>query len=76
MKPISFHVDEESYREMKSLAEHTGRPVAELIREAMIEYTKHRRGSVGSLFDLEPYPSGALRAPWTRAELLDERLNR
>jgi 16S rRNA U516 pseudouridylate synthase RsuA-like enzyme len=76
MKPISLHVDEASYRELKSLAERTGRPVAELIREAMTEYALHRRGASGSLFDLEPHPSGALRAPWTRAELLDERLRR
>jgi len=34
MKPISLHVEEKSYRELKSLAERTGRPVAELIREA------------------------------------------
>ena len=76
MKPISLHVDEESYGEMKSLAERTGRPVAELIREAMAEYTAHRLGAAGSLFDLQPHPSGALLAPWTRAQLLDERLNR
>jgi 16S rRNA U516 pseudouridylate synthase RsuA-like enzyme len=76
MKPISLHVDEASYRELKSLAERTGRPVAELIREAMIEYTAHRRGASGSLFDLKAHPSGALLAPWTRAELLDERLDR
>ena len=31
MKPISVHVDEASYRELKSLAERTGWPVAELV---------------------------------------------
>ncbi len=76
MKPISLHVEEKSYRELKSLAERSGRPVAELIREAMTEYTLHRHGASGSLFDLPPHPSGALRVPWTRAELLDERLRR
>ncbi|HVR08755.1 MAG TPA: ribbon-helix-helix domain-containing protein [Thermoanaerobaculia bacterium] len=76
MKPISLHVNEESYRDMKSLAERTGRPVAELVREAMAEYTAHRLGAAGSLFDLEPHASGELLAPWTRAELMDERLNR
>ena len=76
MKPISVHVDEASYRELRSLAERTGRPVAELIREAMAEYTTHRGGGGGSLFDLEPHPSGPLRAPWTRTELLDERMAR
>lgn len=76
MRPISLHVDEGSYRDLRSLAERTGRPVAELIREAMVEYTAHRQGASGSLFDLQPHPSGALRAPWTRTELLDERLRR
>jgi 16S rRNA U516 pseudouridylate synthase RsuA-like enzyme len=76
MKPISVHVDEESYRELRSLAERTGRPVAELIREAMAEYTAHRLGDAGSLFSLAPHPSGALLAPWTRTEILDERLSR
>jgi Ribbon-helix-helix protein, copG family len=76
MKPISLHVDEDSYGELKSLAERTGRPVAELIREAMAEYAAHRIGDAASLFELEPHPSGPLRAPWTRAELLDERLQR
>jgi 16S rRNA U516 pseudouridylate synthase RsuA-like enzyme len=76
MKPISVHIHEASYRELKSLAERTGQPVAELIREAMAEYVAHRRGTAGSIFDLEPHPSGAPLAPWTRAELLDERLKR
>ncbi len=76
MKAISLHVDEESYRELKSLAERTGQPVAELVREAMAEYIAHRRGTAGSIFDLEPHPSGPLLAPWTRAEIMDERLKR
>jgi hypothetical protein len=76
VKPISVHVDEASYRELKALAERTGRPVAELIREAMAEYTALRAGGGGSLFDLEPHPSGSLHAPWTRTELLDEWLAR
>jgi hypothetical protein len=75
MKTISLQVDEESYRELKSLADRTGRPMAELIRDAIAEYAANRRGASGSLFDLEPHPSAALPAPWTRAELLDERLD-
>jgi 16S rRNA U516 pseudouridylate synthase RsuA-like enzyme len=72
MKPISLHVEEANYRELKSLAERSGRPVAELIREAMAEYTAHRGRGGSSLFELEPHPSGPLREPWTRTELLDE----
>ncbi|HVT58172.1 MAG TPA: ribbon-helix-helix protein, CopG family [Thermoanaerobaculia bacterium] len=76
MKPISVNVDEEDYRALKSAAERLGRPVAELIREAMVEYLTHRSGSSGSLFDLTPHPSGALSAPWTRSEILDEKLEK
>jgi hypothetical protein len=76
VKAISLQVDEESYRELKSLADRTGRQVAELIRDAIAEYAATRRGASGSLFDLEPHPSGALLASWTRSELLDERLHR
>jgi|GEM_PF-1258353 len=76
MKLISLHVDEDIYRGLQSLAERTGRPVAELIREAIAGYTAGHRRASGSLFALEPHPSGALRAPWTRAEFLDETLDR
>jgi hypothetical protein len=76
VKALSLQVDENSYRELKALADRTGRPVAELIRDAIAEYAANRRGASGSLFDLEPHPSGVLLAPWTRAELLDERLDR
>jgi ribbon-helix-helix CopG family protein len=72
MKPISLHVEEDVYRDIKSLAERVGRPVAEVIREAMSEYLSRRQGGSGSIFDLPPHPSGALLRSWTRDELLDE----
>lgn len=72
MKPISLHVEEGTYRDLKSLAEQTGRPVAELIRDAMSEYLARRVGGGGSIFDLAPHPSGAQLGGWTREELLDE----
>jgi hypothetical protein len=72
MKPISLHVEDEDYRSFKSLAERTGKPVAELIREAMVEYLDRRGRQKGSIFDVPPYPSGPLLTPWTREELLDE----
>lgn len=72
MRPISLHVEEGTYRDLKSLAERTGRPVAELIREAMSEYLSRRVGGGGSIFDLSPHPSGAQLRSWTREELLDE----
>jgi hypothetical protein len=72
MKPISLHVSDEDYTELKSLATRRGRPVAELIREAMTEYLARESGRGVSIFDLEPHPGGPLLEPWTRSELLDE----
>jgi hypothetical protein len=75
MKPISLHVDDEVYRSLKSLAEQTGRPVSELIREAMSEYLGRKVGRGPSLFDMPAHRSGSLLKPsWTREELLDEML--
>ena len=72
MKPISVHVDDEVYRSLKTLAEQTGRPVAELIREAMSQYLDRKVGRGPSLFDLRPHQSGSLLRGWNREELLDE----
>jgi ribbon-helix-helix CopG family protein len=72
MRAISLHVEDDVYRKLKSLAEGTGRPVAELIRDAMAEYLARQGGRGRSIFDLPPHPSGALLRPWTREELLDE----
>jgi len=76
MKPISVHVDERSYRDLRLLAERSGRAVAELIRDAMAEYLERRRGSAGSVMDIPPHASGAQLVPWSRSELLDEMLER
>lgn len=76
MKPVSFHVDERNYRELKFLAERSGRAVAELIREAMSEYVERRRGGGGSLLDILPHASGAQLSSWSRSELFDEMLER
>jgi hypothetical protein len=72
MKPISLHVPDEAYSELKTLANRRGQPVAALIREAMTEYLAREAGRRISLFDLAPHPSGPLLEPWTRSELLDE----
>jgi predicted CopG family antitoxin len=76
MRPISLHVEDEVYRNLKSLAERTGRSVSELIREAMSEYLDRKIGRGPSLFDVPAHPSGALLKPWTREEILDEMLDR
>lgn len=75
MRPISLHVEDEVYRNLKALAEKTGRPVSELIRDAMSEYLDRQIGRGPSLLDVPAHPSGALLKPWTREELLDEMLD-
>jgi hypothetical protein len=72
MKPISVHVSEDDYEELKSMAARTGRPVAELIRRAMAEYLDRERSGRRSLLDLPGHDSGRLRKAWTRSELADE----
>jgi len=76
MKSISVHVSERDYQELKSLAAASDRPVAELIRQAMADYIQRIRQEGQPLASLDPHDSGALLRPWTRAELLDEALER
>lgn len=75
MKPISLHVEDDVYRTLKALAGRSGRPVAELIREAMTEYLGRKIGAGPSLLDIPAHPSGALLKTWTREELFDEMLD-
>jgi hypothetical protein len=63
-------------RSLKLLAEHTGRPVAELVGGASADYLTQRSGRGRSIFELVPHPSGAQLEPWTREELLDAMLER
>jgi len=76
MKVISLHVAEDSYQELKSLAKSRGRPVADLVREAMTEYVAREQRSAGSVLDLKPHASGGLLKTWSRSELLDEMVER
>jgi hypothetical protein len=73
MRLISVHVNDAVFRSLKTLAERSGKSVAELIRKAMAEYLARNEGSA-SLFDLAPHPSGALLQPSRREHLLDEML--
>ena len=76
MKPISLHVSEAAYQELKSLAQRQGRPVAELIRQAMADYLDRERRSGRSLLEVRAHRSGRLRKRWTRAEIVDEMISR
>jgi hypothetical protein len=78
MRPISVHVDGEDYRHLKALADRSGRPVAELIREAMAEYIAHREGealcSTSSLIRAEPFSApGTARRCSTKCSTRDHR---
>ncbi len=72
MKVISLHVDSTSYAGLRALAARRGRPVAELVREAMDSYLRRETNRGASVLSLEPHDSGKLLAGWTRSELLDE----
>ena len=74
MKPVSVYLPEGAYLEMKSLADQEGRPVAEFIRQAMMEFLERRRRSDRSVLELTPHRSGKLLEDWTRSEILDEML--
>jgi hypothetical protein len=76
VKLISLHVPGAAYDELKSLAAAEGRPVAELIREAMSEYLSRERRSGRSVLEIEAHDGGRLRKGWTRSGLFDEMLRR
>lgn len=74
MKPVSIYLPEVAYMEMKSLADQQGRPVAELIRQAMMEFLERRRKNDRSVLELPPHRSGKSLEVWTRSEVFDEML--
>ncbi|HUP41570.1 MAG TPA: ribbon-helix-helix domain-containing protein [Thermoanaerobaculia bacterium] len=71
-KPISVHVDEQDYEELKEMAGRRGRPVAELVREAMAEYVVRERSAGTRFSDIPPRSLGRPLRPWTRNELYEE----
>lgn len=76
VKLISLHVPGSAYDEMKSLAAAEGRPVAELIREAMSDYLDRERRTGRSVLEIPPHDGGRLRKGWTRSGIFDEMLGR
>ena len=71
MKAISIHVPEQALRRFKSLSQQTGRPMAELIREAMDRYLEERSGRV-SVLDLPGYDSKIHDGSFSRSQVWDE----
>jgi hypothetical protein len=76
MKVISLHVPEAPYQKAKSLARQRGVSVAQLLREAMLEYLEREGHSGVSVLDIPPFDGGRLKKSWTRSELLDEMIER
>ena len=75
MKPISIHVAEEEYEELKLLAATRREPVAQLIRKAMRAFLESERASE-SMRGLRAHDSGNLLRKWSRDEIYDEMLDR
>lgn len=71
-RPISVHVDVQDYDELKGMADRRGRPVAELVREAMAEYVVRERRTGTRFPDIPPRSLGRPLRPWTREEIYDE----
>ena len=76
MKAISVHVAEDDYRRFKLLAAMKGRPVAELIREAMSAFLHRERMTGRPLTEIPAHDSGPMLEAWTRAEVFDEMLEK
>jgi hypothetical protein len=74
MKPVSVYLPESAYQEMKSIAERQGRPVAELIRQGMMDYLERERKANRSIMEIPPHKSGKLLKGWTRSDILEEML--
>ncbi|MEO6195975.1 MAG: ribbon-helix-helix protein, CopG family [Thermoanaerobaculia bacterium] len=72
MRVLSVVFDKNDYRDLKSLAERTGRPVAELIRQAITEYLNRHRSRRGSIFDVSVHHGGAQLQTWSRQDVFDE----
>lgn len=72
MRTISIHVSAADYDEFRSLAAQHGRPVAELIREAMSRWLSGHRRDGASLLDLEPIDCGSLLRPFERSDVAEE----
>jgi hypothetical protein len=75
MKAITIHVSEPTYREFQELAKREDRTAAELIRESMDLYLRHRPGRGRSVLDLAPVSLGRVKKPLSRrTDLLGEML--
>ena len=74
MKLISIKVSEKAYAEFKVYAAHRGRPVAEVMREAMDLYIDQQIRSASKLRQIPTTSKPKLKRRWTREEVQEEML--
>ena len=74
MKLISIKVSEKAYSEFKDYAAHRGRPVAEVVREAMDFYIDRQIRSARKMRRLPTTSKPKLKRRWTKEEIHEEML--
>ena len=74
MRLISIKVAEKAYSEYKEYAAHRGRPVAEVIREAMDFYLDQRIHPATKLRKMPTTSKPKLKRRWSKEEVQEELL--
>ena len=72
MKLISIKVSEKAYAEIKEYAQHRGRPVAEVIRDAMDYYIDRQVHTAKTLRRMPTVSGPKLKKRWTKEEIETE----
>jgi hypothetical protein len=75
MKAISVHVEEDNYRTFQRLAAREGKPVAELLREAMADYLQRKLPTGRRLTEIPARKGRQIVEGWTRSEVFDEMID-
>jgi hypothetical protein len=76
MKTITIRVSESVYEVFRRASKSSGRPIAELMREAMESYRRHHLTPRGDLRGFLPRSMGKVLEPLSRDDdLLDEMLH-
>ena len=74
MKVISINVSDKAYGQFKEFAEHRGRAVAEVIREAMDLYIDQKIQTVTRMKRMPTTSKPKLKRRWSREEIQGEML--
>ena len=74
MRLISIKVSEKAYTEFQDYAEHRGRPVTEIIREAMDLYIDEHIHNATKLRRMPTTSKPKLKRRWSKEEVQEEML--